>query len=133
MNCQECGKEIVKHFAPSDLKRGKGKFCSLACCARKVNRIREPRKGEDNPNWKGGGITPAIKGRRYRSKYPEKEKAHRVVTNAVANGTIISQPCYKCGSGKSQAHHEDYSKPLDIVWLCKMHHMERHREIKSAA
>lgn len=37
-------------------------------------------------------------------------------------------PCVKCGNIKSQAHHEDYSKPLKVTWLCAIHHTELHRK-----
>lgn len=29
-----------------------------------------------------------------------------------------------------QAHHEDYSKPIDVMWLCFRHHRERHGQLK---
>lgn len=31
---------------------------------------------------------------------------------------------------EAQAHHEDYTKPFDVVWLCTKHHAERHRELR---
>ena len=46
---------------------------------------------------------------------------------AIATGRLIRQPCEKCGNPKTQAHHDDYSKPLDVRWLCVEHHVEFHR------
>lgn len=49
-------------------------------------------------------------------------------------GKLIQQDCEDCGSKDSQKHHEDYSKPLDVIWLCRPCHLNRHREeAKSSA
>jgi hypothetical protein len=56
---------------------------------------------------------------------PEKKKAHNAVNNALRYGKIHRHPCCICGS-KAEAHHEDYSKPLDVIWLCPKHHGEHH-------
>lgn len=53
----------------------------------------------------------------------KKYLAVRKVFNAVRRGDIIKTPCF-CGEKKVQSHHEDYSKPLEVRWLCKKHHME---------
>lgn len=37
------------------------------------------------------------------------------------------QPCEICGDIGEQ-HHTDYSKPLDIQWLCRKHHLEIHKK-----
>jgi hypothetical protein len=58
-----------------------------------------------------------------RQRSPEKYKAHMAVNNAVRDGRLIRQPCRVCG-GKAQGHHEDYSKPLEVEWLCFKHHRE---------
>lgn len=39
-------------------------------------------------------------------------------------GKIIQLPCEICGDINSEMHHEDYSKPLLVKWLCKIHHNE---------
>ena len=49
-----------------------------------------------------------------------------VVARAVRKGTLIKLACEVCGNVKSQGHHEDYSKPLEVIWLCSVHHKERH-------
>ena len=56
-----------------------------------------------------------------------KRSAQLRVNNAVRDGRLLRQPCF-CGA-KAQAHHDDYSRPLDVVWLCPIHHGERHVEI----
>jgi hypothetical protein len=49
--------------------------------------------------------------------------AHADVSVAKAKGTLKTQPCEVCGSTVSvEAHHEDYSRPLDVRWLCNYHH-----------
>ena len=65
-----------------------------------------------------------------REKNGYKYKARRLLRKAVLMGYIIKKPCEVCGSLNSLAHHDDYSKPYDIIWLCRKHHSERHRNLK---
>lgn len=56
--------------------------------------------------------------------------AVRKVGIAVKNGKLVRQPCIDCGDLKVQAHHPrgyDDEHALDIEWLCRRHHMVRHR------
>lgn len=49
--------------------------------------------------------------------------AHHKVLWAKKRGRLIPQPCCVCGgTEKIHAHHEDYSKPLDVIWVCTKHH-----------
>lgn len=52
--------------------------------------------------------------------------ARNATTNARRRGELKPQPCVDCGKSPSQAHHEDYSRPLDITWLCRDCHLVRH-------
>ena len=53
-------------------------------------------------------------------KYPERVRAYYRVHKALKDGTLIKQPCVKCGAVESQAIHIDYNEPLNIVWLCPL-------------
>ena len=64
-----------------------------------------------------------------RLKYT-RPKANAMVSNAVRDGRLIKLPCQVCGKEKSEGHHEDYSKPLEVVWLCPRHHADRHIHLR---
>jgi len=57
----------------------------------------------------------------WRKDNPEAYKAHNKVAYEIKIGRLIRQPCRVCGE-KGHAHHADYSKPLEIDWLCPRHH-----------
>ena len=44
----------------------------------------------------------------------------------VRSGKLVRQPCEKCGAEKTHGHHDDYSKPLDVRWLCSSCHAAEH-------
>ena len=55
-----------------------------------------------------------------------KRKANNLVNNEIKAGRLIKQPCEVCGSSEYvEAHHKDYSRPLEVNWLCTKHHDER--------
>jgi hypothetical protein len=41
-------------------------------------------------------------------------------------GKLVKTPCMVCGEVKVEGHHPDYSRPLEVVWLCRAHHKEIH-------
>lgn len=59
-----------------------------------------------------------------------KTRARQFARLAVYFGLLVQRPCERCGAEEVQAHHEDYSKPLDVRWLCLVHHGEAHRKEK---
>ena len=56
----------------------------------------------------------------------DKHKAHSAVKKAMKDEKLQRLPCSICGSLNSEAHHKDYSKPLEVTWLCRTHHMREH-------
>jgi len=58
---------------------------------------------------------------------PEKRKAHNALTNAIRDGKIKRGKCHSCGSQNAQAHHNDYSRPFDVVWECSKCHGKRRK------
>lgn len=70
--------------------------------------------------------------RRQRSRSPEKDLARRAVADAIRTGEMIRQPCSSCGAEKSEAHHPDYFKPLDVMWLCFRCHRMEHGQVVTA-
>jgi hypothetical protein len=65
-----------------------------------------------------------------REKRPHLRAAHQSVREALRKGLLEKSSCEVCGVVDVEAHHEDYAKPLDVIWLCVKHHAERHMEIK---
>jgi hypothetical protein len=68
--------------------------------------------------------------RRYEERHRDKHLARRAIDNAVQNGRIIKPDrCSECGAKcLPHGHHDDYTKPLDVRWLCARCHVEVHRQ-----
>ena len=66
--------------------------------------------------------------RSYSKRFPEKIKAGKKIEYAIKTNKIIRKPCLICGLEKSEGHHPDYSKPLEVVWLCRRHHLNVHNK-----
>lgn len=68
--------------------------------------------------------------RNQRLKYPEKYQARQEVLKAVRSGKLTKLPCRFCGVKQVEAHHPDYGKPLEIIWLCHECHRILHKILK---
>lgn len=60
----------------------------------------------------------------------QKYIARQRLNNAITKGEIVRQFCEVINCKNiGEAHHDDYSKPLDVKWLCKAHHEEYHKKV----
>lgn len=55
-------------------------------------------------------------------------QARSAVWKAVKNGELKREPCEVCSSPITEAHHPDYSKPLEVNWFCRLHHRLLHKD-----
>ena len=131
--CFKCGEtkpieEFYKHPEMADGHLGKCKECTKKDVSenyrKNIDYYIEYYKNRNHTHKRKRQILFYQKKRRRIN--PQKEKAHRAVNNAVKSGRLIRQPCEVCGSKNVQAHHDDYSKPLEVRWLCFKHHRELH-------
>lgn len=80
-----------------------------------------------NPNWKNGISKNNYHYKKLQEKrYPDHIKARELVKRAIKSGKLIKGTCIICGCKDVVAHHTDYSKPLDVIWMCRKHHRELH-------
>lgn len=65
----------------------------------------------------------------YQERYPMKYAAKVITRNAIRDGKLIrAESCSECGSKeKVEGHHDDYSKPLEVRWLCEKCHKAWHK------
>lgn len=111
-----------------------------------THRIRKPKGERKNTCSKCGlEVEESRKGQRYcrkchaenmRKNRPnhsnlKTEARQKANCRSYANvnlrrGKIEKKPCEVCGSEESQMHHEDYSKPLEVRWFCRNHHLDYH-------
>lgn len=115
--CKQCGKTFLGRY--QRVIRGKAQFCSHRCA------------GKFNAHGNASHFKNGPKKIRPKSTEKERIRAKSKVRTAVQQGKLISHDvCEKCGGTSNvEAHHENYSEPLNVVWLCRSCHMKRHYEI----
>jgi hypothetical protein len=162
--CENCQRVFFQ--PPSQVRRGRGRFCSRKCMNAKrsdnayfsfqlklaalehiLHRIVLTRATAVQGEKAKSLLTAEFHVRSQISKlkrkspylynrcnrYRKLKLASRTVAWAIRRRELTKKPCEICGKPRTQAHHEDYSKLLEVRWLCRKHHREadeirRHRE-----
>tara|TARA_R110000803_G_scaffold163585_1_gene227256 strand:- start:41 stop:463 length:423 start_codon:yes stop_codon:yes gene_type:complete len=115
--------EFYKHSAMADGRIGKCKSCNKADVI--ANRLSKVEYYREYDRDRGSRQTSDYI-KEYRAKYPNKYKAHGMVARAIRSGKLFRELCEVCSELDVHAHHDDYSKPLNIRWLCPVHHKKWH-------
>jgi len=69
--------------------------------------------------------------KKYLKRNPDIYEAYSKVSHAKKLGTLKKEPCRDCGTTTDvMAHHDDYGKPLDVIWLCRMCHIAEHKKLR---
>lgn len=116
---------------------GRPRSCECGECrkCRKADYMREYYRNasiERRRGWVAGRDPERVSEANRKRVRPEvnkvRNRARLKVKRAILAGMLVRLPCERCGEPKTQAHHEDYERPLDVNWLCSLHHAARHRE-----
>lgn len=133
--CVRCGEtkdvsEFYRCKARLDGLSGYCKFCNHTAKRNWVKanpkRMAELKKRSNDPRKARERV------RRYLKRHPEKARAYKRVKKALERGKLVKPTgCEDCGQEVNDryelhAHHEDYSRPLDVEWLCRKCHRQRH-------
>lgn len=128
--CARCPTEIVVTKKMVKYGRYICSSCQVASVADWNQRHREQKRNNNAAYQARHAKDRAERTRRYRAANPEKRAAHQAVQTALRNGSMVRRGCEVCGA-KASAHHDDYTKPLDVRWLCHAHHMEHHGRLST--
>lgn len=133
--CKTCNKEYTTEF-----RYIKSKFCSVTCfnIYRDKHKLTKDQKREKErvrarkyySTDKGKQIVKNI-AKKWRQINYSKYYA-RILVNRAVNARKIIKPkvCSRCINTKYiQGHHPDYSKPLEVIWLCISCHRKEHQNL----
>ena len=136
--CFKCGvgkplQEFYKHKRMADGHLGKCIECTKRDVSENYRKRRDKYAEYERSRWERPERRAAAARyqRKSRALRPERAAAYRAVRNAVVSGRLQNpSSCVLCCKiGRVEAHHEDYGKPLDVVWLCRACHLAEHGKV----
>ena len=131
--CSSCNesKDISKFQKRSASNDGLTSRCKKCLKKYDDSRLRDPKRMKarrDYQKTEKGKAAHRLASKKWVEANTIKRAANIIVCNAVRSGRLIKGCCEVCGSKDSHGHHDDYSKPMCVRWLCAMHHNEWHKE-----
>lgn len=131
--CPTCGqtKPFENFYRNASKPDGRSVECAECGRLRARKRQQSPRVKAVRDAWRKSESGQAMVRRRVRDPaYKAKKAAHRKVERALISGQLVRpERCEQCPSSEDlHAHHDDYSKPLEVRWLCRDCHKRWHRE-----
>jgi len=124
---QDANKEKLIEYRRRNYRENIEKYKAAAFNRRGYQRVKAKEQYENIdkscPEYRKNNVEKTM---RWQENNPEKVKCHKIFKKAVNAGRLIPQPCEECGSHEVVGHHEDYSKPLEVIWLCDRHHKDLH-------
>lgn len=118
--------EFYRHPMMADGHLGKCKDCAREDVRQNYAARRDQYREYDHRRYVEGGVRGD----------PVRIAARVAARKAVYRGELERGPCEFAGEdcrGRIEGHHEDYSRPLDVRWLCQKHHMQLHRRQEESA
>lgn len=140
--CHKCGETLAADLFYKNANKPDGLSSSCRNCHRAWRRGHYRRyKAESDATclrWRSRNVeqckkyaSRAQRKRRSRPIIKQMEIIYSLVQRAIHAGILTPQPCRICGSVKAVAHHENYAKPLDVLWYCRRHHSRLHAIVGS--
>ena len=142
--CPSCKRHLDRACFHRHRSKRDGLRCYCRECENTAQRERHRRRyavnrealAERAKRWQVEHPNPARRAAtnaRYRAAHPDAGAAGHAVNHAIARGDLAREPCERCGTTPSEGHHDDYTKPLEVRWLCDKCHKRLHRERRAAA
>jgi hypothetical protein len=137
--CFKCGEtklltEFYKHSMMADGHLNKCKSCTKRDVGKhRIENIDKVRAYDrERAKLPHRALAAAAQARKWRDADSRRMAAHNAVARAILKGTLQHKPCEwpGCKRDDSYAHHEDYGKPLQVIFYCQPHHKKRHAELK---
>jgi len=120
--CIDCTKKDVREHREKNIDRVRAYDRERGMLPHRVLARKKYRKTAE------GKLAIRNGAKNYRLHHPLKYASVTILNNAVRDKKIVKpNKCSLCGSsGKIHGHHDDYYKPLEVIWVCPMCHKKIH-------
>lgn len=122
--CKECMKSYLKIPAIDEKRRASKAAYGIRPEVKERNKTRFE-KYQSKPGYRERHNERSA-AQRNDPKNKIKISARAKANRAIKSGKLTRLPCEVCNIEPAEAHHDDYTKPLEIKWLCSSHHKQHH-------